>query len=143
MTGGCSTCHNGSSATGKPNGHFQTNRQCDECHTTTRWSGVRYSHSSGNFPTGHSSSIGCRDCHIGNSETSAWRNPAYAPDCAGCHAQDFKQGPHKKYEQPQTAYYRVDELRDCTGSCHVYTDASMTQIKKSRTGEHRASKKDW
>ena len=40
--------------------------------------------------------------------------------------------------------YTVSELRDCTGSCHVYTDSSMTTIKENRPGpEHRISAGDF
>ena len=36
--------------------------------------------------------------------------------------------------------YTVSELRDCTGACHVYTDATMTTIQRSRPGpEHRVN----
>jgi len=71
----------------------------------------------------------------------AWA--AYAPDCAGCHANDYKTGPHKKTENPDTRY-TVDELRDCTGACHVYTDSSLTTVKKFRPGpEHRVNKNDF
>jgi hypothetical protein len=70
-----------------------------------------------------------------------WRSPAYQPDCAGCHAQDFEPGPHRKVENGTR--YTVGELRDCTGSCHVYTDATLTTIRDRRTGEHRVSGGDW
>ena len=68
-------------------------------------------------------------------ESAAWSSPAYRPDCAGCHAGDFRPGPHKKTESPDT-FYTVGELRDCTGACHVY-DAGGA-IKDRRPGpEHR------
>jgi len=68
-----------------------------------------------------------------------WSAPAYVPDCAACHANDFKQGPHKKYENPDT-FYSVSELRDCSGSCHLYTDSGLTTIKNRRPGpEHRTT----
>jgi hypothetical protein len=74
-------------------------------------------------------------CHQSNSQTATWTAPAYRPDCAGCHVNDYKSGSHKKYENPD-ANYTVSELRDCSGSCHIYTDSSMTTIKKSRNNEH-------
>jgi hypothetical protein len=80
----------------------------------------------------------CRDCHLANSESSAWQFPAYQPDCAACHANDYKSDPHKKHENPDVRY-NVGELRDCSGSCHIYTDSSLGRIKKARSGEHRVS----
>jgi hypothetical protein len=79
---------------------------------------------------------------VGNSQSATWIFSAYQPDCAGCHADDFKPGPHKKVKDPAIKY-TVSELRDCTGACHTYTDSSLTQIEKSRSGEHRASKNGW
>lgn len=142
VSGSCGACHNGSTATGKPNGHFITTLECDSCHRTTAWLPFRYSHSSASYPGDHAGNLDCRACHTGGSQSVPWRNPAYQPDCAGCHAADFKPGPHKKIES-NGQLYSVGELRDCSGSCHFYTDPSLTTIKKSRSGEHRASKGDW
>ena len=63
-----------------------------------------------------------------------WQFPAYQPDCAGCHANDFKPE-HKKVDSP-TVFYTVAELRDCTGACHLYADTTLTTIKERRSGEH-------
>ncbi len=143
VTGTCSSCHNGRIATGKPRGHFVTNQQCSDCHRVTNWAVADYRHLSAAFPTGHSAGLDCIDCHRGNSAASAWSTPAYQPDCAGCHARDFRPGPHEKYENPSEVPYRVNELRDCTGACHVYTDATQSRIEERRTGEHRASRREW
>ncbi|HMM67381.1 MAG TPA: cytochrome c3 family protein, partial [Dokdonella sp.] len=35
--GSCSTCHNGSTAAGKPTNHMATTASCDQCHPTTAW----------------------------------------------------------------------------------------------------------
>jgi len=134
----CSSCHDGSTATGTPADHFVTSLECDACHSTTRWTGARYVHNSATYPGNHRRNLGCRDCHRSNTEMVDYSSPAYQPDCAGCHASDFKPGPHKKFENPDT-FYTVGELRDCTGACHVYTDATLSTIKKRRTGEHRVS----
>jgi hypothetical protein len=64
-----------------------------------------------------------------------WSFPSLQPDCGGCHQSDFKPGPHKKYENPDTTY-TASELRDCTGSCHIYEDSSLTRIKETRSREH-------
>jgi hypothetical protein len=36
--------------------------------------------------------------------------------------------------------YTVAELKNCSGACHVYTDATMTTIARQRPGpEHRVT----
>lgn len=137
--GACATCHNGSQATGKPSGHFVTTRPCDACHTTTAWTPLRaYAHLSPNFKP-HNAGVTCVRCHTSNSETIAWPFAAYQPDCAGCHASRFKADAHKKTESPTTIFYTVSELRNCAGSCHLYTDNTFTTIRQSRSGEHRST----
>ena len=110
VSGKCSTCHNGSTATGKPGNHFVTTQDCAACHVTSGWSPVRsYRHVSGNYPD-HGSRLDCKDCHTTNRETISWPFPAYAPDCAACHAKDWKSGPHKGAT--------ISQLRNCAGLCH-------------------------
>jgi hypothetical protein len=143
VTGSCSTCHNGTTATGKPVTHFGTTLQCDECHSTTAWIPFKFTHSSPDYPGNHSGGVLCIDCHQSNNQTATWTFGAYKPDCAGCHAGNFKPDPHKKYEVPTTARYTVSELRDCSGACHIYTDSSLTTVKESRSGQHRTSHGGW
>lgn len=81
----------------------------------------------------------CTACHRTNNEVISWQFPAYRPDCAGCHASDFKQNEHKKTGSPTSIFYTVSELRDCSGSCHEYNDSTFTTIKKARTGKHHAT----
>jgi hypothetical protein len=138
VTGSCSSCHNGVNATGKSGGHFVTSLQCDTCHDTIRWTPINFRHTSGNYPGDHRSNVVCLSCHTGNSQTIAWPNAAYKPDCAGCHAGDYRAEKHKKVDSPRVLY-TVSELRDCTGSCHVYTDNTLTTIEKTRNSEHRVS----
>ena len=128
VNGSCSSCHNGSTATGKPGNHFVTSLQCNECHNTRNWLGINFLHSSGSYPGDHRSNVQCLDCHTTNSQSATWTSPAYRPDCAACHAGDFKRDKHEK-EGP--GFYSVSELRDCSGACH-----------KPR-GEHRPSDADW
>jgi hypothetical protein len=143
VNGSCSSCHNGTQATGKPGNHFTTNLQCDTCHTTNNWSTLIFSHSSGNYPGDHRGNLGCNKCHTSNSQVISWPAPGYKPDCAGCHAADYKSGPHKKSESPKT-FYTVGELRDCSGACHVYTDNSHTTIEKNRSGpKHTVTQGDF
>ncbi len=139
ITGACSSCHNGVTATGKNRGHFVTNLECNACHATVFWLPHQFRHGSPNYPGDHRRNPVCTDCHGGNSQVVTWPMPAYQPDCAGCHANDFKLGPHKKTANPNT-YYTVSELRNCSGACHIYTDTTMTVIKKQRNGpEHRVN----
>jgi hypothetical protein len=137
ITAVCSSCHNGISATGKSATHIVTTSECDVCHSTSRWSAVTFVHSSiGN----HNSSVSCTDCHVGGNYSPVfWPFPAYVPDCAACHADDYEIGEHKKTEVPSTVFYTVDELRDCAGSCHLYKDNSFTTVKEFRSGEHRVN----
>jgi hypothetical protein len=136
--GTCASCHNGVNATGMGGGHFVTTRSCDACHNTTAWTPVLiYSHFSP-FYRAHNSGVTCTSCHTTNSEVATWPFAAYKPDCAGCHASRFKPDPHKKSELP-LILYTVSELRDCSGSCHLYTDSTFTVIKKARSGHHRST----
>ena len=139
VTGGCGGCHDGATAGGKSSGHFVTNRECNVCHGVDAWTPLIFRHLSASYPGDHRRSLACSDCHQGNSEAVVWQQPSYQPDCAACHASDYRSGPHKKHENPERSY-TVSELRDCTGACHVYTDSSMTNIKENRPGpEHRIS----
>jgi len=141
--GSCSSCHDGVTATGQNPGHFQTMRSCDECHDTTFWQPDLFAHSSPSYPGDHSGGLICTDCHQGNAEPVTWTSPAYQPDCAGCHANDFRSGPHKKHENPDVSY-TVAELADCTGSCHIYTDSSLSSISTLRPGpEHSPARQEW
>jgi hypothetical protein len=130
--GSCNGCHN------KPTGHFVTTLACDSCHTTTLWTSPRYTHSSPYYRQ-HSSGVTCRNCHTGNTDAATWTYATYKPDCAGCHAGKYKSDPHKKTEVPTTIRYTVAELKDCAGSCHIYTDNTFTVIKTTRSGKHRST----
>ncbi len=142
VTGSCGSCHNGVSATGKNPGHFQTNLECDSCHNTTRWTPHVFQHRSGTYPGNHAGNPACSACHRANSETVSWSMPAYQPDCAGCHANDFEPGPHRKTENPETRY-SVSELRDCTGACHTYSDSTLSVITERRSAEHSVNRQSW
>lgn len=142
VTASCGTCHNDRIATGKPGNHFVTSRDCAECHNTSIWSVSLFQHSSPDYPSGHRQVAPCAACHVGNTETSAWQTPSFRPDCAGCHATAFRPSPHKKVDAPPLLY-SVSELRDCTGFCHLYTDATLTQVLERRSGQHNAARGGW
>ncbi|WP_338353579.1 cytochrome c3 family protein, partial [Thalassolituus oleivorans] len=122
--GTCATCHNGSISTGKPSDHPVTSASCDDCHTTNAWTPANFVHSSVNY-VDHGRTISCSSCHQSKPEsaTNAWSNSTYAPDCAGCHANDYRASKHRNAS--------VSSLRDCAGTCH------------KSTPEHRATKRSW
>lgn len=84
---------------------------------------INFSHSGTAYPGTHARNLGCTSCHKGNSEAVTWSAPAYAPDCAGCHASDYKPSKHQNAT--------VSALRNCAGTCH-----------KSKP-EHKVSDRDW
>ncbi|MCB1672506.1 MAG: hypothetical protein KDI29_15355, partial [Pseudomonadales bacterium] len=136
ITDGCAGCHNGSTATGQDPDHFGTAQECNVCHLTTSWLPDTFVHLTANYPGDHRANLACTSCHETNSEIVTWDFPAYAPDCAGCHANDYRSGEHKKVDTPRINY-TVSELRDCAGACHEYTDTTLTTIREFRVGEHR------
>jgi hypothetical protein len=136
--GACINCHQGVTAPSKPPEHFVTTLRCGSCHDTERWKPIDFEHSSSLYPGSHRSSVDCADCHQGNSQAIAWPSSSFRGDCAACHATDFERDDHKKSESP-TVYYTANELRDCTGTCHVYADSTFSEIRQSRSREHRVS----
>jgi len=127
ITGSCTSCHNGVIATGKNPSHFITIQECDSCHNKVNWTNISFTHSSPGYPGDHRKNLDCTDCHLNNSETNTWLFPAYQPDCASCHADDYKA---KEHEKKNGGFYTVTELKDCAGSCH-------------KSSEHRVSDADW
>jgi hypothetical protein len=142
VTAPCASCHNGVTASAKPQRHFMTTQPCELCHRTAMWTPVTYRHMSPRYPD-HGRSLECNACHTTNAQTIPWKFPAYQPDCAACHATQFRPTAHPKLQRPMTVYYTLGELRDCTGSCHVYADSSMRSIVTRRFGEHRANRGGW
>ena len=136
--GSCNQCHSAD----RPAGHFveTVNRSCDVCHSTSAWTPLHdYSHTSAYFPGRHNSSVTCNDCH-NNTEIISWPNPADKAFCGGCHKADYRSDPHTKYG---SVTYTYDELKDCTGSCHIYTDSTLSTISQSRTGHHHPGDGSW
>ena len=110
-------------STGKPAGHFGTQLECDTCHTRDAWTPLTFEHSSPSYPGNHRVALTCADCHTSNQQTVPWQFPAYAPDCAACHASDYKPDPHRNAT--------VSALRDCAGSCH------------QSSPEHSVNSREW
>jgi hypothetical protein len=121
--GRCLDCHvTGGGATPQPTtGHFDTGGdvQCDACHTTNGWGDQgTYRHTGRDYPGDHRrGKTSCTDCHRSNSASPVTypNDPQYAPDCAGCHAGDFRsEGDHIGGRNGT-----VSQNRDCGQSgCH-------------------------
>lgn len=132
VTGLCLSCHNGSTATGKSTTHFVTTLDCDRCHSTASWIPlILFRHDSPDYPGDHRTGVLCVDCHRTNNQVIAWTFPAYQPDCAGCHAGDYKPDSHKG---PGDVPLSVSELRDCSGSCHLKDGIKMNEHRPSASG---------
>lgn len=133
--GTCNTCHNGTTATGQPSGHMATTRSCDSCHTTAAWLPVNYMHISPYWKP-HNPTVTCYSCHTAKTESATWPYAGYKPNCAGCHANQYQPGAHPKYPGVN---YTVIELQDCSGSCHEYTDSTLTVILQSKPSHHHST----
>jgi hypothetical protein len=142
LTGACASCHNGVVAEGRPRQHMMTTAPCDTCHRTMFWTPATFRHVSPAF-VNHGPAIGCESCHIGNAQTAAWKFPAFRPNCAGCHANQYRPMAHVKFVRPVKIYYTVSELRDCTGACHTYADSTMRTIVTRNFSRHRAFGGGW
>jgi hypothetical protein len=115
--GTCSQCHNGVSAVGKPAGHWLTTLECDACHRTTAWTPVTHQHVSPEYPGDHAGPPLCTACHTTSSDAATWPFPQYRPDCAGCHAGDYRAGVDR--------HRGIDRDRNCAESgCHRVSASS-------------------
>ncbi|RDH85727.1 MAG: hypothetical protein DIZ80_02020 [endosymbiont of Galathealinum brachiosum] len=91
-----------------------------------------FRHDSPDYPGDHRTATLCVDCHPTNNQTIAWPFTAYKPDCAGCHANDYKSDSHKGAGDIPLP---INEVQDCSGSCHLKDGI--------RSNEHRASGGEW
>ncbi len=135
FSGSCAHCHNGVTAIGLSPGHLQTRLDCSTCHSYPQWSAVVFRHATARYPGNHASALACTACHKGGSDQMTYAAPAYGGRCAGCHAAAFKPAAHPKTLKGQL--YTVSELADCSGACHVYSDASLSTIARSLPTHHR------
>ncbi|HLJ78350.1 MAG TPA: hypothetical protein VKT75_13090 [Acidobacteriaceae bacterium] len=142
LTAPCATCHNGKTAQGAGQRHFATTLPCDTCHNSKVWSSINYRHASAAYQN-HGMAISCTACHAANSQAVVWKFAAYKPDCAGCHAAEFRPQQHLKYVKPVPSYYSITDLKDCSGACHVFADKSLTTITTRRPKLHRVNGGTW
>ena len=138
LTSHCGSCHNGTSATGKPSTHMSTQRDCVLCHSYSDWTVISFKHESTAYSGEHRTTLTCVNCHSSNSDQIPYASPANAGTCAGCHAAVFKAELHPKTQDGQN--YTPSELRNCSGACHLYTDSTLTKVARSIPGPyHRVS----
>jgi len=86
----------------------------------------------------HTAAATCVSCHTSRQEIVPYKYAAYRPSCAACHANEFVPTMHHKVDNP-LMLYGVLELKDCSGSCHVYSDTRLLSIKRMLTGRHHAT----
>jgi hypothetical protein len=137
LLGNCAGCHNGVAAIGLSPGHLLTHLDCSSCHSYPLWSAVRFVHAAAAYPGNHVPALACAACHSSNSEKVPYPAAAYAGTCAGCHAREYVAAKHPKIAGGRVSY-GVGELANCSGACHVYSDATLTTIARSQPGpKHR------
>jgi hypothetical protein len=134
LSSGCAACHNNGGATGMSPGHLGTRLDCAVCHSYPDWSAMHFRHTHAAYPGNHRAVLACTSCHTSDTEQVPYASPAYAGTCAGCHARDFKPAAHPKTLKGQS--YTVAELANCSGACHVYTDATQSTITRRLPGPH-------
>ncbi len=138
LTGACATCHDNAAAIGLPPEHLRLRNDCSSCHTYPDWDVVHFTHASVAFPGSHRAQLSCSACHTANTEAVPYPSPANAGTCAGCHARNFVATAHPKNAKGLS--YTVTELANCSGACHVYSDATQASLSKRLPGPyHRVS----
>ncbi len=79
VTGNCSSCHNGTTATGKNNTHMQTTNACEACHGTNLFNPATR--------VDHAEVLGtCFSCHNGTTAPGKTANHIASNNtCDDCH----------------------------------------------------------
>jgi hypothetical protein len=111
VSGSCSSCHNGTTATGKNATHIATTAQCDTCHTTTAWIPAHFDHA------GVSGS--CSTCHNGTSATG--KNSGHfvtTQQCNVCHT-TTAWTPTIRYVHTSGSYPGDHSVALTCSSCHT------------------------
>jgi len=112
VIGTCSSCHNGTTATGKPADHIDTTAECDTCHSVGAWLPAVVDHSS--FVNN------CIDCHNGTNASGKSNTHISTSDlCESCHAKF----PANWAPVAPTSVDHAQVVGTCT-SCHNGTIAS-------------------
>ena len=128
----CVGCHLGTFQQTKNPDHVAAgfSQQCVACHTTARWAGAAFDHTTGTrfTLTGAHTQVACSQCHVGG------RYAGTPTDCVGCHLATFQRTTNPNHVSagfPQT----------CT-TCHTttrWTGATFNHTTGTRftlTGAH-------
>lgn len=115
----CSSCHNGSLATGKPGGHIATTDECNQCHYTA----VAWVPALGGKPGDHipyNAGAQCTACHTGASTlvSSPSMHAYVARPCTTCH---LRNNPYSRWGQAtkSSGHEGMGSGDDCSKSgCH-------------------------
>jgi len=149
VTGSCSSCHNGTTATGKTPTHIVTTAECDACHTTTAWIPASFDHSSvtgscsschngttatGKTPTHIITTAECDTCH----STTAWTPASFNHDavtgsCSSCH-----NGVSATGKSP-THFVTSLQCDECHNTTAWLPTIPYRHSSASYPGDHRAS----
>jgi hypothetical protein len=134
LTVNCASCHNNAIALGMSATHMSLQRDCASCHSYPDWAVLSFKHASANYPGDHKAVLSCVSCHTGNTDQVPYASPSDTGTCASCHAKDFKPALHLQTTDGQT--YTASELGNCSGACHVYSDATKSTIAKTVGGPY-------
>jgi hypothetical protein len=134
LTATCASCHDNNIALGVTPTHMVTGRDCATCHSYPDWTILHFVHAAAAYPGEHRAALACAACHTSNTDKVPWPSPADAGSCAGCHAKDFRPDLHPRTQGGLK--YTASELRDCTGACHVYSDATLGTVSKAMPGPY-------
>lgn len=112
VTATCASCHNGTSAIGKPPTHVATTATCDTCHrSTTVWSSVTGAHTAANaVGTGT-----CDTCH--NGVAAKGKHAAHTPIPTGAARCDSCHRSQTSFTASVTMNHTVVATAECRG-CH-------------------------
>jgi hypothetical protein len=118
----CASCHleqyNGATDPNHISAGFS--RDCSNCHSTSTWTSVQFSHSNTSFPlTGSHTTLGCSACHGSGQYTTLPTN------CDSCHSALFNQSTNPNHVSAGFS-------RDCS-TCHSTSAWTPAQFDHSRT----------
>ncbi len=145
VTGRCASCHNGTSALGKPSSHIPTGAQCDSCHANfTSFKPAQMSHNglagqcstchNGSYlfanaltrPTNHIPSIAqCDSCHVSgfvNWSPATMNHSGLTGLCSSCHS-----GAYLAQNAQMKPVTHVSTTGQCD-SCHNSTTSWATAV---------------
>ncbi len=135
LTASCASCHDNNIALGVTPTHMVTDARLRHLPQLSGLGDAALRARLGGLP-GRASQrrSACAACHTTNTDQIPWSSPADAGSCAGCHAKDFRPDMHPKTQAGLK--YTASELRNCTGACHVYSDATLGTVAKPKPGPY-------